>query len=104
MTFFICIAQLAQELSDSIGMRSHSRCIKQDSTQFGHRDIAILSYNLGKQSAMGIQLTLPLGRPCGAASARPFLRIASAHRAPVAGDNFKRNAAARPLKPSSMYR
>ena len=55
--FFICIAQLAQELSDSIGMRSHSGCIKQGSTLFRHRDVAILSYNLGKQSAMGIQLT-----------------------------------------------
>ncbi|UOA33593.1 hypothetical protein DSM110093_03422 (plasmid) [Sulfitobacter sp. DSM 110093] len=63
MTFFICIAQLAQELSDSIGMRSHSGCIKQDSTQFGHRDIAILSYNLGKQNAMGIQRTFTSRSP-----------------------------------------
>ena len=30
--------------------------------------------------------------------------IASAHRAPMAGEIFKINTAARPLNPSSMYR
>ena len=57
-----------------------------------------------KKPRCGSSLPLPFGRPCGAASARPVRRIASAHRAPVAGESFRRNAAARPLNPSSMYR
>ncbi len=56
-----------------------------------------------KKPRCGFSLPLPFGRPCGAASARPVRRIASAHRAPVAGETFKRDAAARPLNPSSIY-
>lgn len=102
--FFICVAQFAKELANGVGVRLNARRGKQGCTQLGHRDVAILRDDFGKEVSMWVQFAPAFGRPCSAASARPVRRMASAHRAPVAGESFKRRAAARPLNPSSIYR
>ena len=58
MTFFICVAQLVEKLTDSIGVRPNLRCVKQGCTQLRHRDVTILRDDFGKEVSMWVQLAL----------------------------------------------
>ncbi|MEY8827118.1 hypothetical protein AB9K34_01615 [Sedimentitalea sp. XS_ASV28] len=58
---------------------------------------AVLINQFDQESALRIKLAFA----ARASLACPVRRIASPQRAPVEGESFKRNAAARPLNPSS---
>ena len=55
MTFFICVAQFAKELANGVGVRLNARRGKQGCTQLGHRDVAILRDDFGKEVSMWVQ-------------------------------------------------
>jgi len=82
-------------------MRTDTGCVEQRGSQFGHGDVAVLAYDFGEEHAVRVQFALALRtalRCCSCPSGAPDR---DPHRAPVAGDSFSRNAAARPLNPSS---
>jgi hypothetical protein len=55
MTFFICVAQFAEELTNGIGVRPNLRCVKKGCTQLRHGDVTILRDDFGKEVSMRIQ-------------------------------------------------
>jgi len=53
--FFICVAKLAEKLANSVGVRPNVRRVKKGCTQLGHRDVAILRDDFGKEVPMRVQ-------------------------------------------------
>jgi hypothetical protein len=49
-SFLICVAQLAKELADGVGMRPNVACVKQGCTRLGHGDVTILRDDVGKEA------------------------------------------------------
>ena len=80
-------------------MGAYAGCGEQCVRQLGGGEVAILRDDFGKECAMWVELALALGTP---ARTRHRTTRSADHRAPIAGESFKRNAAARPLKPSSI--
>jgi len=56
-----------------------------------------------KKSQCGSSLPRSFRQHCRAASVPPVRGIARAHRTPLASESFRRNAAAHPLSPPSIY-
>ena len=73
MSFFVAIAELAQEPPDGIRMGPHTSSIEESGGQLRHGDVAILPNDLGKQGAVRIQCAFALWPPlrCGASHTRP---------------------------------
>ena len=94
------MAQLAQEPANRVGMRLSAGRIFHRTGQFGHGHVAVLINQLKRKGAMRIKLALAtkatLRRETGLSSAPDR---GAPTRAPVVGESFQRNAAARPHNP-----
>ncbi|AKO98500.1 hypothetical protein MALG_03356 [Marinovum algicola DG 898] len=84
--------------------------VHDDTPGFGQRVAQLMERDVGswvssssKKSVNGSSLPPPFGRPCGPGSAWPLVRTDLAHLVPGEAESLSRNAAARPLNPSSIY-
>ena len=83
-------------------MRLYAGRIRQSTGQFGHGDVAVLINQFNQKGAMRIKLALATRATLGCGLGMPSLTDRNSPACPVAGESFKRNAAARPLNPSSI--
>ena len=77
---------------------------RQGVAQFEERDVRILGDQFLEKRVEGRELASPKRAPLRRGMSVATCLDQLSHRAPVAGDSFKRMAAARPLRPSSIYR
>lgn len=101
--FFITEAKAGQQCGNRGMVNLDPLCCYQRIAQFKERDIRILNDKVLEKRPIRSQLASSTG-------ASLWCRIRAAthydhayHLAPVAGESFSRNAAARPLRPSSIY-
>jgi len=101
--FFMREAETLQEVANCRVLNLQAGRIGQGIAQLKERNIWVLSDQLFEKRHMRSQLARSFRSPLRRRSDLDLVsRMCRAHRAPVAGENFKRNSAARPLNPSSI--